>query len=126
MAGFQEVIHQTKRICKSVNGNCGKCLLGAFSCPNNTRFDSTDEQKFIEFANAVMSWAAENPEPVYPTWFEWLNSMGLTKHDTGQFCVYMPNQYSYEVKEVDILNEVAYESIPADIAQKLGIQPKEG
>lgn len=43
MAEFVDVIHHTKRICKSVNGHCEKCLLGAFSCPNNARFDSTDE-----------------------------------------------------------------------------------
>ena len=123
MGEFVDVIHHTKRICKSVNGHCEKCLLGAFSCPNNARFDSTDEQKFIDFANAVMTWAAEHSEPVYPSWAEWLESTGLTKHKTGQFCVHMPNQYSYEVKEVEILNEAAYKPIPADIAEKLGIEP---
>ena len=56
MTEFLDVIRQTKRICKSVNGNCGKCMLSAFSCPNIARFDSTNEQEFIDFANAVTAW----------------------------------------------------------------------
>lgn len=79
----------------------------------------------IEWHNAIQITKYQELEPKYPTWAEWLNSMGLIKHDTGQFCVRMPNQYSYEVKEVDILNEVAYKPIPADIAERLGIGPKE-
>lgn len=111
MAEFQEVIHQTKRICKSVNGNCGKCLLGAFSCPNNARFDSTDEQKFIEFANAVMTWAAEHPV-VYPTWWEWLFSIGAVTRKVKPDVAAM------------LIDTGLLDPIPADIAQKLGIEPK--
>jgi len=103
MAEFVDVIHHTKRICKSVNGHCEKCLFGAFSCPNNARFDSTDEQKFIDFANAVMTWAAEHPEPVYPSWYEYLTDM-------------YPATW----------NMIKDKPIPADIAEKLGIEPKEG
>ena len=111
MAEFVDVIRQTKRICKSVNGNCGRCLMGEFSCPNYARFDSTDEQEFIDFANAVMTWAAENPEPVYPTWGEWLMSIGVINgvHPYGA---------------IDALGNLK-QPIPADIAQKLGIEPKE-
>lgn len=50
----------------------------------------------------VMSWAAENPEPVYPSWGTWLAA-----------------KFGYD------LCEIMYEPIPADIAQKLGIEPKE-
>ena len=46
-----------------------------------------------------MEWAEAHPEPEYPTWVEWFNSMGGV--DCG-------------------------EPIPADIAEKLGIKPKEG
>ena len=111
MAEFVDVIHHTKRICKSVNGHCEKCLLGAFSCPNNARFDSTDEQKFIDFANAVMAWAAEHPEPVYPTFREWLISIGVI----GQMSTHSV-----------IADKLAMTPIPADIAEKLRIEPKEG
>ena len=108
MAEFVDVIHHTKRICKSVNGHCEKCLLGAFSCPNNARFDSTDEQKFIDFANAVMTWAAEHPV-VYPTWMEWL-AANVPGVDADSI---------YDA--VQVLNRTR---IHASIAQKLGIEPK--
>lgn len=114
MAEFQEVIHQTKRICKSVNGNCGKCLLGAFSCPNNARFDSTDEQKFIEFANAVMTWAAEHPEPVYETWFEYLLRIGVIPENAPA-----GGEYQW------IVESIKHKHISNDIAESLKLHPKE-
>jgi hypothetical protein len=54
----------------------------------------------------VMSWAAENPVPVYPTWFEWFKTV-VTDEEMIQRGMYWDMQ------------------IPADIASKLGIQPKE-
>ena len=55
----------------------------------------------VEFEKRVMSWAAEHPV-VYPTWENWLTTLG-----------------------VQSFNELS-KPIPADIAQKLGIEPKEG
>ena len=131
MADFVHTMKDWRRMCKAQNdticGECSSCPMGddGKSCMAvyEDEFDSVD---FAHIEQTVAEWAAEHPEPVYPTWAEWLNSMGLIKHDTGQFCVHMPNQYSYKVKEVDILNEVAYKPIPDDKAQKLGIEPKEG
>jgi hypothetical protein len=57
----------------------------------------------VEFEKRVMSWAAEHPKPVYPTWGTWL-----------------AEKFGYD------LREIMYEPVPADIAQKLGIEPKEG
>ena len=57
-----------------------------------------------------MKWAAEHPELVYPTWFEWLSDMGLI----------VKNGDAYEFHFIR-----ATKYIPADIAQKLGIKPKE-
>ncbi|MBP5710006.1 MAG: hypothetical protein J6W84_03410 [Bacteroidales bacterium] len=118
-------MRQFDRMCKAHAG-CVDCPLAIKGTVETKCSISSfvEEPDYIE--REVMSWAAEHPEPVYPTWVEWLNSIGLTKHDTGQFCVHKPNLYSYEIKEVDILNEAAYKPIPADIAQKLGIEPKEG
>ena len=121
MAEFQKVMHEWKRMCAATSF-CEVCPLKDEKCWATSPASMVGDSKSIE--SIIMAWASENPEPVYPTWAEWLNSTGLTKHDTGQFCVHTPNQYSYEVKGVDILNEVAYKPIPADIAQKLGLQPK--
>ena len=119
MAEFQEVMKQWRRFCKS-HSNCGKCEFDGKGICGKTHLSDVP---YSDMELCIMAWAAEHPV-VYPTWAEWLNSTGLTKHDTGQFCVHTPNQYTYEVKGVDILNEAAYKPIPADIAQKLGLKPK--
>jgi hypothetical protein len=54
----------------------------------------------------IMAWAAEHPEPVYPTWGEWLNTYGVVSD----------NFFS---------NAKMLDPIPADIAEKLGVKPKE-
>ena len=102
MAEFIDVIHTIQRICKRRNGECNTCLLGEFACPNNERFDKTDEAAFRELEDVVVRWAEEHPEPKYPTWMEYL----FTIYDT-------------------VWPKIATMEIPADIAQKLGIEPKE-
>ena len=101
MAEWKEVIHNVKRICVLREGKCGTCRLGAFGCPNNARFDMTDEKEFDKFAEEVMQWAKENPEPEYPTWGEYLHTL----HNEPS---------SRELSK----------PIPADTAQKLGLEPR--
>lgn len=115
MAEFSEIIKQFKRMCwyysrdkmqKSCpvctsypNCNIGQCRKIAFEKP-------------AHFAATVMRWAAEHPEPKYPTWEEWLITQGVIKENqNGGIGHPMPK---------------LLESIPADIAEKLGIEPKEG
>lgn len=119
MAEYAEVIKQFKRMCwfysrdktqKSCpmctsypNCNIGQCRKIAFERPR-------------EFAGKVMLWAAEHPEPVYPTWAEWLESMHVVNP------IVSPDASSQY-----LLKAWYYDSpIPADIAQKLGLKPKEG
>jgi len=103
VAEFQNVMKQFDRMCKANAGcvNCPlddrdgeiyRCSIGAF-VNNSERIE-----------REIMSWAAENPEPVYPTWGEWLQRMYNSMNYAGIFIT----------------------PIPADIAQKLGIEPKEG
>jgi hypothetical protein len=56
----------------------------------------------------VTKWAAEHPEPVYPTWEEWLS-----------------DKYNLAYND-DFRLAMSREHIPADEAEKLGIEPKEG
>ena len=72
----------------------------------------------------VMQWAAEHPEPVYPTWLEWLKSMGVIPYLMGLVIV-RDVDGTFDDGHVNI-TENALKEIPADIAQKLGLQPKEG
>lgn len=109
---FQEVMRQYKRMCR------GK----AYSACDFYKFKMSLSQQMaclrflkeypVEAEALVMNWAAENPEPVYPTWGEWLMSIGVINgvHPYGA---------------IDALGNLK-QPIPADIAQKLGIEPKEG
>ena len=115
MAEFVDVLRQFDRMCKVNNGciNCplhepdgvsDRCSIGAF----------INDSKRIE--REIMCWAAENPEPVYPTWGDWLAEIGLINWQNNGEGV-----YSVMVPTFKMCNP-----IPADIAQKLGIEPKEG
>ena len=77
-----------------------------------------------EVERRVMQWAAEHPEPVYPTWREWQHSMFPDAHKFIRPCEFgSRNRFECDKK---ICYECKKEPIPADIAEKLGIKPKEG
>ena len=96
MAEFCEVMKQWRRFCKS-HRHCGECEFdGKGICGDGHLSDVPAND--IELR--IMSWAAEH-QVVYPTWENWLTTMG-----------------------VQSFNELS-KPIPADIAQKLGIEPKE-
>ena len=98
MAEYTEVIKQFKRMC--AHENCRT----ATGCPMNgcniSQCRKFGFERPREFERRVMQWAKEHPS--YPSWEEYLCGIG--------FCTY--NSLS--------------DPIPADIAQKLGIEPKEG
>lgn len=113
MAEFQEVMRQFDRMCKAHVGciNCrlhhgdgysDECSIGAF-----IRNTAEIEQK-------VMSWAAEHPEPVYPTWEMYLADRMTADMQDGK--THNPQSVEEYMRRT---------RIPADIAQKLGIKPKE-
>lgn len=109
MAEFKEVMRQLNRMCKA-NADCINCPL--------YRLDGvTDECHMWKFPdqldnveNEVLKWAAEHPEPTYPTWGEWLEKQGIVKLFNG-VCMLLKN----------VENQ-----IPADIARQLGIELKDG
>jgi hypothetical protein len=70
----------------------------------------------MQIEKRVMKWAAEHPEPVYPTWGEWLYDMHVVSVQARQ--TPLPNLY-YTIESAML------KPIPADIAEKLGIEPKE-
>lgn len=113
MAEFQEVIQQKKRMCNSVL--CCKCdiyrLCGEdlSKCP---QFISNNPKKAEE---VIMRWAEEHPEPVYPSWYDYLHNIGVlyNKHTAGGYVTEIC--WGYMMAPID-----------DDTAQKLGLQPKEG
>ena len=71
----------------------------------------------------IVKWAAEHPV-VYPTWEEWLVANGIMEPDNvrlnGDYRFYCNCKPVYNIPSPKM-----FDPIPADIAQKLGLQPKE-
>lgn len=117
MAEYQEVMHHLGRM-------CGTYLYCTDGCPlqeePNVCFlaaKSLSTEKIEATEQAIMSWAAENPEPVYPTWEEWLADVGVLVCDTS----FLNKRYWYTINKLKL-----EQPIPADIAEKLGLEEKEG
>jgi hypothetical protein len=90
-----------------------------YSCPLCDVNSETGEVEKIE--RIVMDWAAENPEPRYPTWKEWQDA---TFPDA--LCDMCPRVFG--VAPMDGCVNVSCDDcmrahIPADIAKKLGVKP---
>lgn len=119
MAEYVEVMKQKKRMCNSTL--CCKCdifHLSGENIENCPQFISNNPSKAEKI---IMSWAAKHPEPVYPTWIAWLMSKGIIPTN------YMAaNSTDSGVRAGTFyVTSKAFAPISADIAKKLGIQPKE-
>ena len=105
MAEFQEVMKQWVRRCDMCPDYDQPCKMNGLICNKIIKFPSDTNWQIIE--DEIMQWAAEHPEPVYPTWEEYLRNVGVIP--TNQ----------------DIVQIFLKASIPDDIAEKLGLKPKE-
>ena len=128
MAEFVQTMNDWRRMCMEMkklhpHNPCGRCRLEEYGCPV-IRVDN-NAVDFCEVEKLVSAWAAEHPESVYPTWIEWLKSMGVVSYMTGLVVTRNADDGHFHDGHVNI-TEKALEAIPADIAQKLGIEPKEG
>lgn len=120
MASFVSTMHEWRRMCiaiqsenqKSPSGSwCSNCPIEQFCVIDTEIKDSTDDV-FRIIDERVQAWADKNKELVYPTWEEWLIKSGiLLRGNRGTW---------------QSLTTKAADPIPADIALKLGLQPKEG
>ena len=112
MAEFTKIMRQWKRMCRAYQ-KCDKCPLVNLECYNrppacwNYHSDGVIE-------NIIMAWAAENPEPVYPTWREWLADRHFDELDQMS-----PLD---DVKQITISLD---SHISHDAAIRLGVKPKE-
>ena len=96
---------------------CDNCRLKDYGCPAiyESENASTD---WGHIEKVVTAWAAEHPEPVYPSWGEWFVEHGdlVDGWQNATNAAWMANTAL----------SIFMKPIPADIAQKLGLQPKEG
>jgi hypothetical protein len=118
VAEFVQMMKDWQRMCDSMQGGirkCDNCPLFNVLC----QYKPNDKADFAKAEQIIEKWVEDNPEPVYPKWAEWLNSIGVTISDRPFPAPNIP-VYVFQV------NAKMFEPIPADIAQKLGIEPKEG
>ena len=113
---FQEVIEQFDRMCWHYRRKheCQTCPMygGKISQCQKIAFNRPKETEGI-----VMSWAEEHPL-VYPTWAEWLISIGAFDSPTHEEKEFSSVEVLYKMRDK------MFKPIPADIAQKLRLQPK--
>lgn len=127
MSEFSKVMHEWHRMCDCFfNGtfwtcdeNCSLYDYTVCSKPQEkypVPLEMTQELA-DEIAQTIMIWAKENPEPVYPTFAEWLNSIGVAISDRPFPSPNIP----VPVLQV---NEKMFEPIPEKLAKKLELKPK--
>ena len=112
MAEYAWVMKQWQRMFGSMQGGiakCDNCPLLKVIC----QYKPDEKADFDEAEKIITDWAAENPEPIYPSWYGWLSSMGIVP-------IILPLEQAALVTDIGLLKE-----IPAVTAQKLGIEPKE-
>lgn len=118
MAEFQEVMRQGKRMCERRDA-CGSCPIfkAKISCPVVCY---ENDRPLVNAERIIMEWAAEHPEPRYPTWEEWQKA--TFPEARNQICI---NHFAPPTNCRLGCKLCRREPIPAEIAQKLGIQPIE-
>ena len=106
MSDFVQTMKDWRRMCDTYTTEdaarcCQGCPMDGRGCGAIYENDNADPEVIVR---EVQRWAANHPEPVYPTWGEWLQKLYNNTNYAGIFIT----------------------PIPAGIAQKLGIEPKEG
>ena len=128
MADFVQTMKDWRRMCKAFNTDDESCCYG---CPVvdihehgcEAIFEMEDGTDWERYEGQIREWAAEHPEPVYPTWKEYLKKIGAVKVKAVESVGYCGNT---EVRDTEYVFEVLDIPISADTAQKLGLEPKEG
>ena len=121
MINFTQTMHNWQRMCKYFDEHyqedcCHVCPI--HNCDAIWAMDETTDWGKIE--ESINAWAAEHPEPKYPTWREYLKEMGLTTSTN----VYFSSENGAGIRINDTLNENADCPIPAEIAVALKLEPK--
>ena len=111
---FSDVMRQWRRMCKAFwdDTYCVDCPIEDMSecgCDAIYSDEFAGVVDWNELARRVMQWAEENPEPVYPSFLEWLHEMYPQMEGKSDF---------------DTMLFLFKTRIPFDIAQKLGIKPR--
>jgi len=109
VAEFAEVMRQWVRVRKATASSTEENVLSVYP------LEEYDDALIADIEKNVMQWAAEHPEPVYPTWVEWLVDSG----------VFPQKMSTIPSVAFNTIRDSLSVEIPADIAEKLGVKPKE-
>ena len=134
MAEFAEVMRQARRICKVYGDDCDDCK--SCPCADNTNYkcnvtDLTTDytvDEYREFERIVIQWAAEHPEPRYPTWrYAWKQLFPESSHNRPPCLRYFMSEECVDgICSGSNCADCWELPIPADVAEKLGIKPSGG
>ena len=131
MAEFFEVMKQARRMCRS--NSCDTCTLPELyeeMCVWNSKPLEFTNKIIAEIESKTLQWAAEHPEHPesrYPTWREWQQEHFRDGANMIRPCEFMSRADAHCFDYIDThgCRDCANQHIPADIAEKLGIKPKE-
>lgn len=124
MAEFVEVMRQAHRMC-SMQEKCEECPVWDLK-KSFCRIGSVILSDHCEVERNVLSWAAAHPEPVYPSWKDAWNKLFPNASevpcprkyfDEGCFPVFICAEHDCDRCKVLPMHP--------EIAEKLGIKPKE-
>lgn len=127
MAELVEVMQQARRMCDSY-GICDDCQIAGSCVLHSLASDGNYTDEILEkFEQTVMQWAAEHPEPKYPTWREWQQEHFRDGANMIRPCEFMSraDAHCFDYMDTYGCRDCANQPIPADIAEKLGVKPKE-
>ena len=131
MAEFKDVMREWKRMCAYETDKAAKeqrpcgmvCPVGPLSVCGECA--DWREEDFAKAEERIMDWADEHPAPQYPTWGEWLAENNILEVTCSTRATSTTSSSTTYVQNVRTL-PAFYRPIPADIAAKLEIEPKEG
>ena len=118
MADFVQTMKDWRRMCMAMEklrpyDSCNGCPLEGYGCPAIYEEDSSHVD-YDDVEKKVTAWAAEHPEPVYETWFEYLLRIGVIPENAPA-----GGEYQW------IVESIKHKHISNDIAESLKLHPKE-
>ena len=127
MSDFVQTMKDWRRMCKAFTTDDDSCCYG---CPVvdlrehgcGAIFEMEDGTDWERYEGQIREWAAEHPEPVYPCWVDWLTEQGII---SDAYAVEHSTEPGVRAARFFVTIK-GFEPIPADLAQKMGLQPKEG
>lgn len=135
---FVQTMKGWRRMCETIQSENQKTSSGGWCkgcpvqgvCVIDTEIKDTTEKGLAMIGERIQSWAEENPELIYPTWGEWLEQQGICfsslTHRNHVGGIAIPEVFNYQIegKTAFICGDKVNEPIPADMAQRLGIEPR--